>query len=444
MYDLNSHTNVPLHVLPVDLLIVIFNDAITKCYMYDRYPRDRDPTSIPIQECYRYFSLGYSDQPRREYGELIKLTRVCSYWRRIIVGTPTFWNRIHFPARDEQLLELHLRRAQSTPLDVSVYLNDTAGLDPIVQKFLSENTHRIERFCVLSKLLDHKENYSFTDPFPPSRLKYLFVEGFVYGLALNVNFSSFPDQSSIGVEEISLHNVSPVVDMTVFKSVVRLQITSGDYTRPKAGWPLSTVLQLLSYCQNTIEEVKVDVTPSPSLGINRMLSNKLIHLLRLRRLEYTDKGDEEIPSNLLQYICAPHVLTLHVASFASQLGQGSSGFLPSTFTQLSQRKPALLEIYRPIPQCHFGLNLYADPGRHRKVFAFRFVLPLQRRQGLEDTLSKALLSIAELHSLLSVEYLRVTKDCVKITGPLRNFIEKHPGFKRTDTVDKEPRSLPYY
>ena len=239
------------------------------------------------------------------------------------------------------------------------------------------------------------------------------------------------------------HNVNPVADVTIFKSVVRLQLTSDIYSRQEGGWPLSTVLQILGHCQNTVEEVKVYVLVPSRNGENGILSIEPIHLLRLRRLEYVDKGDQNIPSNLLQYIYAQHVLTLHVASAISQHSQGSLQVLPPTFTQLSQRNPVFLEVYRPNSEWHLGLNLYADPEKRKKLFAFRFILLYFRQRDLENIQSELLLSTAEQHSLLSIEYLRIANS-INIAGPLRSFVEKHPGFKRTDIVDEEPRTPPYY
>ncbi|KAJ7617294.1 hypothetical protein FB45DRAFT_1007857 [Roridomyces roridus] len=70
---------------------------------------------------------------------LHSISRVCIHWRRIVIGTPTYWTTIDIcngltikTPRDLKLLTVALERSRSSPLEVTIY-NDELALRLLVE-----------------------------------------------------------------------------------------------------------------------------------------------------------------------------------------------------------------------------------------------------------------------------------------------------------------------
>lgn len=96
------------HNLPPEVLIVVFEDAISQVV-----------NDMPT--------------PRRCFVTLMRLTQVCSYWRKVAISAPSLRN---------QLLDLHIRRSQNTGLDICIHYSADEALDLQFDAFLSEYMHR--------------------------------------------------------------------------------------------------------------------------------------------------------------------------------------------------------------------------------------------------------------------------------------------------------------
>ncbi|RPD55935.1 hypothetical protein L227DRAFT_509197, partial [Lentinus tigrinus ALCF2SS1-6] len=85
-----------IHVLPAELLVLIFKDVL------DEYLRG--PT----------YRISYRDEARVDPSPLISITHVCRWWRDVAIGCPLFWS--HIENEHVEQSQAFLERSQEVPL----------------------------------------------------------------------------------------------------------------------------------------------------------------------------------------------------------------------------------------------------------------------------------------------------------------------------------------
>lgn len=322
----------------------------------------RSSGTIPIDEGYLYDDNqhGLVWPPNRI--TLIKLTGICWHWREILINTSNFWTRIdpHI-SLSPNLLELWTIRSKGSRLDVFVFPNTDFGHD----SFIMKNINRIENL----QLLNHGD-FSFVPPNTHAPILRslsinLFYKDNTLGpidLALNV-----PLLDNVCLNNITLRPSS----YALFNNVRRLALTQTS-SRPFEEMTIETVLQILTHCQLTLDELEVRTTgPHDPRLFSGKTPNSILVLLRLRRLVWKTRS---ISPSLLSLIAAPALQTLHIVMEQTNVVEDFSQLIPVSIVQLSEWSPMLLHAYRAYRNFtpSFGINLYADPSGDNKLFAFSF------------------------------------------------------------------------
>ncbi|KZT68436.1 hypothetical protein DAEQUDRAFT_325768 [Daedalea quercina L-15889] len=103
------------HKLPPEILAVIFNHVrLQPCIRGTPRTSVWDPLIIRL-DC------------------LVQLSHVCRYWREIILGTSTLWDRIDDPTRRLKRVDLPAQRAQTVPLVISIAGEPTPSMDALLK-----------------------------------------------------------------------------------------------------------------------------------------------------------------------------------------------------------------------------------------------------------------------------------------------------------------------
>ncbi|KAJ7617204.1 hypothetical protein FB45DRAFT_933635 [Roridomyces roridus] len=133
----------PIRRLPSEILGSIFD----LCRYPDEDDEDEDNRSGPI--------LGHHKLAQRL---LRAISRVCIHWRRIVIGTPAYWNTIKIgegftikTPRDLKLLTVALERSRSSPLHVKIYNDQLAFrlLTEFSERWQTAELHFGARDCTL-------------------------------------------------------------------------------------------------------------------------------------------------------------------------------------------------------------------------------------------------------------------------------------------------------
>lgn len=277
-----------------------------------------------------------------------------------------------------------------------------------------KNINRIENL----QLLNHGD-FSFVPPNTHAPLLRtlsinLFYKDNTHGpidLALNA-----PLLDNVCLNNITLRPTS----YALFNNVRRLTLTQTS-SRPFEAMPIETVLQILTRYHLTLEEFEVRTTdPHDSRMISGRTSNDILVLPRLRRLVWKAPS---ISPNLLSFITAPELQTLHIVMEKSNAMEDFSLFIPVSTVQLSERSPMLLHAYRAYRNFTslFGFNFYADPVEDNKLFAF----VMRDGRGMHQVGNEEFQvffkmfveTFLKAHSLLPLKY-------TKLTGILVNLVRE--------------------
>lgn len=183
----------------------------------------------------------------------------------------------------------------------------------------------------------------------------------------------------------------------------------------KNGWSLNRILQILSHCQGTIEELEIDTTADEFPPI--VPSDSILALPRLRRLVWSAR---DLHPSLLEFIAAPIIQTLHVNIFFTE---GSLLTVPQSFTRLSERIPTAVDVYHNDVRGAVGMNFYSNSAREDKIFA----LLCQWSDANTWGTSKFVKELLTVQNLLSLTHARLARSA---TNPeMREALEWLPGME---------------
>ncbi|KAJ7235258.1 hypothetical protein C8J57DRAFT_1530947 [Mycena rebaudengoi] len=136
--------------------------------------------------------------------ELLQLSRVCSHWHTLAIGTPIFWSDIelhlHYlhtePAKYMQemmeLLQASIERARNAPLTVILRCGYHLSSSPVLQ-LLAQFSHRMEKISIVGRFSSLHEFAIMESELPLLRSLELDVEG----LKSRGSFQSTPQLEEI-------------------------------------------------------------------------------------------------------------------------------------------------------------------------------------------------------------------------------------------------------
>ena len=395
--------------LPYDILLIIFKfAALQNCKCND--PICRGDLSIPLSEAYLY--RGYHVLYSYSFTILYRLMSVCSLWHTTIVESPVFWTFIGLPLMKPDLVTLFLERARDAPLEVSVSIHAETNTETIleyIRRFLICNMHRVGTLAVQA---NNRDPISVIPNIPAPLLRTLLIlmGNEVTRLATaNLDFALLAPS----LENITLCRCIMPIPTNSFRNLRRL--IHNPLRISSDGWSVHDALRVLSHCRHTLEELELLTTRKVDSKAYWGLS--ILNLPKLKRLIWYTTIDYP---NLLLFISAPQIRTLQILDIDGLMADGST-IVPTSFTELSSRKPSVLEMYQLALGTAFGINLYADRDRNEKLFASCFKL---KRHFLE--LTHFLEAFLRKHGLLSVKHVRYSADSPEVLIGMRKIIDLMP------------------
>jgi hypothetical protein len=174
----------PIRRLPCEVLVEIFRLSLSPMRRREMHPR------------YAVWRLSKS--------ELLQLSRVCSHWHTLAIGTPIFWSDIelhlHYlhtePAKYMQemmeLLQASIERARNAPLTVILRCGYHLSSSPVLQ-LLAQFSHRMEKISIVGRFSSLHEFAIMESELPLLRSLELDVEG----LKSRGSFQSTPQLEEI-------------------------------------------------------------------------------------------------------------------------------------------------------------------------------------------------------------------------------------------------------
>ena len=345
---------------------------------------------------------------------------VCTSWRKTIIETPRFWTRFELPYHRPLHLARNLRRAQDAPLDVAVRIRSDVPVDiESVKRFLTNNIHRVERLIVIAYGVNLTD--MIADTAAPLLRRLLIRAGKRQGIVTShLDFAL----SSPYLEEMSLIGCVVQPPLNVFRNVRRLHLMSASFQRKFGGWSTDSVFQVLSHCRQTVEELELDTVDID--GEQAYESMTILTLSKLRRLSWRTTAAR---LNLLEFISAPALQTLHTFNY-SEMPMDGSRFIPSSLTQLPAKMPVVLEVYYLSTEHKLGLNFYADLSRKEKLFASTYTF---LRHGWDYI--EFFQAFLKEQGLPSVKHVRYSADDPGVLSSMRSVVYSIPSVKHSQVWD---------
>lgn len=351
------------HNLPPEVLIVVFDDAISQVVI-----------DMPT--------------PRRCFVTLMRLTQVCSYWRKVAISAPSLWNRINLPSRDAQLLDLHIRRSQNIGLDISIHYSADEVLDLQFDAFLSEYIHRARSV--------------YLRPYNP---RTLVLPSGLSNTLINLTVDSRPDwrinrspapsnlrmlTQTPSLRRISLYSVKPGwIIPSILASLTHLVLT--DLSDPH-NVDLPHLLNILSQSPNLIELRTTYAMPSLSSSVFTRTGERIFCAnLRRLHLQLSRCHPSQYP---LFHLEAPALRELNMYSCVTQLPP-ISDVLPITLIDLNALDVQAARVtHQNLRSTLF--QLYSDANFESEVFTYA------HKVGAFIDLFHGIIRTHRLHSITSL------------------------------------------
>lgn len=332
----------------------------------------------------------------------MRLTQVCTYWRKVAISAPSLWNRIHLPSRDAQLLDLHIRRSQNIGLDISIHYSADEALNLQFDAFLSEYIHRARSLYLR---LDHTRTLVL-----PSGLSNSLINLRVDARWTRYDRSPAPLDLRIlttqmpNVRQISLYSVKAGwIIPSILASLTHLVITE----LPVSHYvDLPDLLDILSQSPNLIE-LRTGVTASSTYVFTR--TGERIFFAKLCRL-HLHICTHNPSQYLLLHLKAPVLRELIMGSSVGHLPLISE-VLPTTLIDLNVFDAQSAKVTHQNRYLK-SFRLYSDTSFESEVFTYTHYV---------DALGDPFHEIVRVHRLTSIKSLLIHYD------PMYSFIRNDPG-----------------